>query len=641
MAGWIVAAVAAQVAGVAGPAVPLQAQFEQATAALDAGKWAEAEAAFAAIGMRANVSGRTKGVALLRRGRALSSLGRQDEAADALRRGLQLTPRTDATLADDRVTAMTLLGTIEVNNYDYAAARAAFELALLEANDPADRLRILLPLAQATTFSDSDAALRYTDEAIRLTPLDDRRFQARAHDRKGRVLLNHGDLEGARVELETALSLLGGLTAQTDLDDVVVRSDLATALLLMKRTVRARELLAMTGAGRMSGEGFGAPARFDLPSCGPDLQPDDIAVVEFGVADSGEVMFAHPVYGSRRGMDVAEYARAVQRWAWRPEDLKNVSPFFRALTRVELRCSTADQRPSVRRELVDRTLAWLTERGVTLPEDPGRISLQALRANAAKRDENPLSHLFALMALARTPLATYRERRAAAEEAVALGRERGMPVQGMTFLMIIRAQAAARESRSRQKLIDGYRAILADPEVSADAMSADVVRLELADSLTKNEAAAIEQLLMAVANDARLQQRDPLRTGARLRLATLQAGMGRLDLAREAFAVSGLSAQQCALVDAKPDMKRSGMGTSMYPATASLWMTSGWTRAEFDLTADGKTLNRRVVAAYPPFVFSTAVQKGLEDARFTQTYRPEGSLGCGGMEMTVRFQMPH
>jgi hypothetical protein len=641
VAGWIVAAVAAQ-AVAAGPAVPLQAQFEQATAALDAGRWAEAADQFAAIGKRGNISQRTRGIALLRRGQALSSLGRHQEAVEALRQGLTLTPKTEAALAADRVAAALLLGSIELDSYDYAAARGTLERALAETDQPDERRRILLLLVQATTFTDSPAALRYIDEAIRLAPAGDRTALARLHDRKGRVLLAQGNLNPARIELEAALSLLGGVTERTNLDDVVVRSDLAMVLLLMKRDERARELLAMTGAGRMSGENFSRPVRFDLPACGPGLKPDDAAIVEFGVGDDGNVLFAQPVYASRPGMDAAEYARVVRGWAWQPETMKSVPIFYRALTRVELRCSTAGERPSTRSILIDRVTSWIVQQGLTAPVfETDKVSLQVLRAEAAKQGDEPLAHLLKLTALANSPLASYSERRAAADEAIAIARNKAMPVAGMTLLQMIQAEAIAGADSSRRKLMDRYRAILAQPEVSADPVSAGVVRLAIADGATRDDPAQAEQMLAAVAGDDRLDNRDPLRTGARVRLASVQAEMGKLDLARESFAASGLTAQQCALVDARPDLKRSGMGAGVYPAAASLWKTSGWTRAEFDLTADGRTLNRRVVAAYPPFVFSTAVQKGLEDARYTQTYRPEGSLGCGGMTMMVRFQMPH
>lgn len=629
------------VMALAGPAAAqsVQAQFEAASAALTGKRYQEAADGFGAIAARPTTTSRTKGIALLRQGQALSSLGRQEDAATTLRDGLALTPVSDATLADDRLSALLLLGGIEIDGYDYVAARGTLERGLKEATTDSDRLAMLMQLVQATMFVDPSAAKTYADEAIRRAPADNKAQQARARDRKGRVLMNAGDLEGARKELEVASALLGGVTTRTNLDDVIVRSDLATTLLLLKRQERARELVAMTGAGRAGGGKFGRPMQFDMTPCGADMRPDDVVVVEFGVSDGGAVFFAQPIYASRPGPQTVEYARTVRSWGWRPDEVKDTPFFFRAATRVELRCSTASERPQVEARLTDAFEGWLKTRKVQVPEEGRTATLAALKAavEGSARLE-PVAQLPALTALARSNLASYPERSAAAERAIAIAAAERAPTPVSTYLLLVRAVASGKQSTAGNR--QAFAAILARPDVAADPVSGAVMRLLLAGLDTLRNPASSEAILTQVANDKRLSARDPLRTGALVRLAAVQAELGKLDLARTSYAATGLSAQQCALVDAKPDMKRSGMGSGMYPEAAVLWRTNGWTRAEFDISADGRTLNRRIVAAYPPFVFSSAVQEGLENARYTQSYRPEGTLGCGGMTMAVRFKMP-
>jgi hypothetical protein len=77
-----------------------------------------------------------------------------------------------------------------------------------------------------------------------------------------------------------------------------------------------------------------------------------------------------------------------------------------------------------------------------------------------------------------------------------------------------------------------------------------------------------------------------------------------------------------------------------FPHEAMRWGFEGWTRLQYDVTAEGKAANVRPIISYPPFVFSEAGTAILEGARFSKSYRPDGGLGCGGDVSGVRFQMP-
>jgi outer membrane biosynthesis protein TonB len=149
-----------------------------------------------------------------------------------------------------------------------------------------------------------------------------------------------------------------------------------------------------------------------------------------------------------------------------------------------------------------------------------------------------------------------------------------------------------------------------------------------------------EAVLQAIINDSRIADKDPLKVGALVRLASLKAQQGELAAARDNFLKTGLSAQQCSLVDAKPAMKRTGVSSNDYPMEMIRLGVSGWTRIEFDVLPSGETANRRAVISYPPFAFGEAAVKGMAATRYTQTYRPQGELGCGGASVNFRFVMP-
>ena len=116
--------------------------------------------------------------------------------------------------------------------------------------------------------------------------------------------------------------------------------------------------------------------------------------------------------------------------------------------------------------------------------------------------------------------------------------------------------------------------------------------------------------------------------------------IGKPGLKRGLFLGFALTATQCSLLDAPPRRKALGVSDNDFPVEAMRWGFEGWVQLEFDLTADGKTTNVRPVVAYPPFVFEQAAKKATERSRYEQTFRPDGSLGCGGLDWRIRFAFP-
>lgn len=126
-----------------------------------------------------------------------------------------------------------------------------------------------------------------------------------------------------------------------------------------------------------------------------------------------------------------------------------------------------------------------------------------------------------------------------------------------------------------------------------------------------------------------------MRVVALVRLASLDQQAGNAAAARTAFEESGLAANQCGLIDSPPRLLSAG-GT--FPQEAMTWGFEGWTRTQFDVSANGKVVNMRAILSYPPFVFTKAGVETIAGARYAKTYRPDGSLGCGASIQGIKFQ---
>lgn len=618
-------------------AATLQSQFELANAAFEAKKWKDALERFAAIEGRPGASERTIGIARLRKGIALANTGHDDDAQQTLRSGLALTTREDEAVTEFRVSAALELGKIEKSHFDYSAARRSLELILRETSDPAYSLAALLEIVPVVMFADSDAALNYAHQAVKIAadhhaaaPID-----ARAHDLLGRVLLNRGDVPAAIEEFKIAVKELGGVTTSSDTNDVVVRSDLAIAHLLAKHEHEARDLMAMAGAGRSPKTLVAPVAQPDLPACGGTLQPNDTAIVEFAVGDDGRVLYAQPIYASRPGDGAVDFAKAVGNWSWRADQIASVPAFYRTGLRVELRCSTAPQRPPALSALRPDLDRWLAARGVPPLSETVQLRrlLEQLDRSAATGTDS-VALMPALIAVGESRAVENTLRADAWNRAVAVANAERAPIAATSYLRGFEILTTKPWSPGRAGQLT--RAANS-PDVASNARARAALLLagvDLLSSARQGDAAGVLQTIIA---DTRLDPKDPLRIGALVRLSSIQARKGDLDAARSAYLSTGLSSQQCALFDASPLMKSFGLDGADYPLAAQQRAVSGWTQVEFDIQANGQTANQRAIISYPPFVFSEAVVIGLQRSRFDQSYRPDGGLGCGGAHYFVNF----
>ena len=136
-------------------------------------------------------------------------------------------------------------------------------------------------------------------------------------------------------------------------------------------------------------------------------------------------------------------------------------------------------------------------------------------------------------------------------------------------------------------------------------------------------------------DDSDLAPADPLKVGALIRLAAIESREGSNETARALFDRTGLSGDQCALLDRPPRSLSTGKGS--FPSEVLNWGINGWTVVQYDIDKSGKPLNERTVIAYPPFVFNETSEGITSRSRFEASFRPEGTLGCGGQTQNVSY----
>jgi tetratricopeptide (TPR) repeat protein len=616
--------------------------FDSAAAASSAGDHASAVDLFTQLEARTTAP-RNLAIIRTRKGVALVDLGRHGEARTLLEQAVPKLPRDDATLHDDRIVGLRTLGRIALADINHEMALRYYAQSTAESATPDERMAGLLGEALAGIFIDPAVALGKAQEAESLQAKigkPPREIMGHIAMVKGRALLNLGRFAEAEKSFASAVKAEGGLSLRVNYDDLVARSDASIAAMLAGHRDSARNYLVYTGAGRMEKQDFIGGADMALPICGEEgIKPDDVAVVEFSILDNGAVGYARPVYGSRSGGMALVFARYVTGWSWAPADVAKIPPLFRFVTRLELRCSVGEGGPALRDSLYAAFNAWADGQGAApfVPSGEGVVARQAaLQAELARiravSGDGSIALAPILGMLLASPLVSSPQIR----EYGALPRPIVM-ANRPTALARLHADLLAVDMsgrRNRRDLLPSDDAYRGDPEALT------TLRLLRYDTFGSGAKARNGAILDAIIADPALPAGHPLHVAALTRRASAKAAAGDLDGARADFRATGLTDQQCSIVDAKPSAKRIMTSPEDYPTDMVTVGIEGWTRVQFDVRADGKAVNQRAVVTYPPMIFGRNGEKIISRSKYEQSYRPDGGLGCGGSLRGIYFKMP-
>ncbi|MGN6619608.1 MAG: hypothetical protein ACTHKR_00895, partial [Sphingomonas sp.] len=609
------------------PATTVQQDFERATQLSAGTDKVAALAAWQALERRTTGNKRSHAIVQVRESEVLFDLGHKDDAIAAAKAGLADLPAGDHSLDEDRMLAYRNLGNVAEASLDYAGAAGYYRQAMPLAADPTDKLAVLRGLINTSIFTDPadvGVELDQADTLLAGVKTDDavKAVFARLRDQ---WLLSQGRYADAAKAAKAAVNDLGGLTTRVDINDAAARSDAAIALLLAGQADEARRYMAYTGAGQMQGGEFEAGREMKVPQCGGDagLKPHDAAVIEFSVGDDGRVIDSQPVYAAGGGEAALAFAKAARDWSWTPAQAKALPAFFRFSARVELRCSTEFERPSVASFLDQDLGAWLEQKGVALPPPITGSDLAVLpqerRRLAEQQTANGADALVlvpTLVAIAENAMSGREETNVAATRATAILAANDAPATARLAAERLVWDSADAESWRPADYAREVQPRLADPGYASDPQARAAIRLLIADRLLNHDGDQAKVLLQQVADDGGLVANDPLKVGALVRLASIEAAHGNLDQARAAFDKTGLSADQCALLDAQPHIVATDSGSSNFPREAMRWGFEGWTQLQFDVAANGKAQNVRAIVSYPPFVFSEAGTGVIGGSRF-------------------------
>ena len=654
-------------------ATTIQQDFDAAEALLDAGKVADARNAFTALLARFSPTSQGKAVSLVRArlGSALIATGEADQAEPILVAAVSGLKGTSQPDIEERGVALYDLGRARESIGSLDAAAESYRAAVASGAFPAggaSDIGARAALARSVIWSNPAQARQLLDGLLALPPETFGKSQdqrALLQTLRGRVELNANNPTEAKRWFAMAARTAGGATTTSvSLADVRIRGDLALANFKLGNMAEVQRFAALSGAGQLINEGLALASQTPLPACAPltGLATDAVAVIEFGIAENGRTVGVTPIFadggadGGTTNGDRPEilFVQAVRDWFWAPDKLAKLDPFWRQAVRVELRCFTnrPDSDP-VLRSFQAEGAAWYDRLGVRdLPglPDNDASALSLLRAELSRREtadrDQPQQLLPALVALASNAAAPVAERRAAIVRWTALTRQFDPPFDVRTDFRLTEINWLSDPIPSLVEILRFKRkqqtALLNEIEASGQGESrpAMLVRLRLGETLAemKNRTDAKELFAHIVASpEAIVPAGDAIRISALLRISNMAAAASDMATAADALAATGLTPEQCSLVDIRPEGINNKISSSAISTEARRWGNGGFVKAGFDITADGHTTNIRTIVAAPPFIFSAATEKAISQHRYRPVFRPGNTLGCTGTVVPVRF----
>jgi tetratricopeptide (TPR) repeat protein len=627
-------------------AATLQQDFDAAQAQLDARNYAAARTGFAALLDRVGQQSRNRSAMIIRNrlGQSLLGLGEIEAAAEQHEVALAGLPAGNPAAKDERATALTQLAIVEEQLGQIGAALNHWQGMLAEKLLPdgsMDQLAARIGVARTGIWRqprESEAAiadlLALPAASLGSDPVAQDSIRLLLLRLRAQLFLNEGRLDAAEADLLQATKLAGGTgSLKVNIEDVRVRSDLALLAWLRKDLAGVAKYSQLSGAAMLDDGSNRGGVAGALPPCAPtgNLAPDAMALIEFTVRDDGSVLNVQPIYaqpgsGPADSHPEEQFAAAVRSWSWPAEEAKATNALWRAAIRVEVRCLT--QQPDIVLPSLGKDYErWLQARTLDAADTGGTETVRRKRAldrlaavDAAQGAQTPAA-VPPLVSLLQNSAVTGNERKLFARRLSALAEAHDAPV----LLRWLAGSAPRRPDNDRQ--------LIALAEARGETRMADYLRLSQMGNKT---GATVEADLAAIA--ARHPDGDPLRTQALIMLSDRAFARGEAELAASALARTGLSDQQCALVDVRPLSRNASFSDSDFPREALAWGLSAMVRGSYDITPTGKTSNVRVIMARPPFVFSDALVKRAQSFTFMPVLRGTETVGCQGRTFPVRFK---
>ena len=631
-------------AGLAMAALALQAQtptapsaqqlYDAGQAAADKGDWATAATSYRAALAGMNPKGRSAAVIRSRLATALFAVrdntGARATATAAVAQFAALGVTADGDLAAAHAT----LGDLARFGGDDPAAIAAYRDAIAAAAGP-DRDRQLdaarAGLAMAAMTSDPPAAARALDDALAAPGFaaSPKTRQANLLTLRARAELNRGDPKAAKGFIDRALDLAGRTTTRVNMAQVAMRGDAALIYAKLGDTDEVRKLLTYSGAGHLPDNGWLIRGEGDLPLCGDGIAPEDVAVVEFAVNDSGRPIGAAAVYASKPGPLGDTFADAVRHWRWAPATVSKLDVFWRSAVRIELRCVTRPRGVALAEPFRDAAQDWFAAHGIVLdPTDP------ALKPEPFAAAPGPAGRAARALAAIRAAATQDKATAPRAELSAALD-ESDAPTDARAFLLLTNAAPD-------RPALPAITASLTGQPGAERALAWLRVSQALGDEARGHLIDARAALAAAVAlPPAALPADDPVRIVALLHLSLIDKRQGKAAAADARLIAAGVSADQCSLLDVQPMTTNARISSAAFPAEAMRWGFEGTVREAFDINADGSVAGVRTVIAYPPLVFGPATERAVRGFRYAIPTLGDRPIGCAAQTVNVRYVLPH
>ena len=608
--------------------------------AYDNGDWATAVTQFRRALGQMKKNGRPAAAVRSRLAQALLISGKPEEAESEARQVPAIFAGLGIKKHEDLAEAYLTLAKLERFRAEDEKAIDYYRKAMDAADGPLltkTLYRARIGLALTATTRDPAAAIAATDAALAdqatVTSLE-KQDQAEVYALRARATLSAGDAKAAAVYIEHALDLAGRTTEKVTVRQVRVRADAALVYGRLGNQENVRKYLTYSGAGHLPDNNWLTRAHTDLPVCGDDVRPDDVAVVEFAIDTDGRPLGAAAVYASRPGIVGAAFAQAIRNWRWEPSEVAKLNDFWRSSVRVELRCVKRPPLIGLSDSFGEAGTAWLAGQGAAIDLSDPAIDLNPL----VKTPTTDAGRLVAAMVEAKRAK-SQKDAEAALASVKAQLDAANAPADVRVYLM----SEALNGVLGDRRMVEERASLLASMDARSDgARAAAWLRTEAA--LAAEGAGRLDEARTGLAGITALPAtvlpaEDPIRVLAVLHLSLIDKRQGRAVDADQRLAAAGMSADQCSLLDVRPVARNTSISSRAFPTEAARWHFEGSVREAFDLTADGHVTGVRTVIAYPPFVFGPATEKAVSSFRYLPPTLGDQPLGCVGQTINVHYKM--